>query len=165
MTPPINATRKMPRGIVFIGFTASSVYVVTASKPRKEKQRIAAPVKSGGSEISNRKQPFLQRQVKAGDQVAVRVVDRQPLPDASPAASERVVAQESIPTIEFLYEDDHLLIVNKPAGMMVHPIKQEQSGTLVHVLADLFLAKGEQLSIHPVHRLDIRYDLDFGHKL
>ncbi|WP_312109435.1 RluA family pseudouridine synthase [Brevibacillus reuszeri] len=104
--------------------------------------------------LLNRKQPFLQRQVKAGDQVAVRVVDRQPLPNASPAASERVVAQESIPPIEFLYEDDHLLIVNKPAGMMVHPIKQERSGTLVHVLADLFLAKGEQLSIHPVHRLD-----------
>ncbi|WP_289138154.1 RluA family pseudouridine synthase [uncultured Brevibacillus sp.] len=104
--------------------------------------------------LLNRKQPFLQRQVKTGDQIAVRVVDRQPLQDKAPVEAKRSVTPESIPPIEILYEDDHLLIVNKPAGMMVHPIKQEQSGTLVHVLADLFLAKGVQLNPHPVHRLD-----------
>lgn len=104
--------------------------------------------------LLNRKQPFLQRLVKTGDQIAVRVVDRQPLQDKAPVAAERSNAPENIPSIEILYEDDHLLIVNKPAGMMVHPIKQEQSGTLVHVLADLFLAKGVQLIPHPVHRLD-----------
>ena len=104
--------------------------------------------------LLNRKQPFLQRQVKTGDQIAVRVVDRQPLQEKAPGAAERSNAPENIPSIEILYEDDHLLIVNKPAGMMVHPIKQEQSGTLVHVLSDLFLAKGVQLNPHPVHRLD-----------
>ncbi|GIO07484.1 putative RNA pseudouridine synthase YhcT [Brevibacillus reuszeri] len=104
--------------------------------------------------LLNRKQPFLQRQVKTGDQIAVRVVDRQPLQEKAPVAAERSATPENIPPIEILYEDDHLLIVNKPAGMMVHPIKQEQSGTLVHVLADLFLAKGVQLNLHPVHRLD-----------
>jgi len=104
--------------------------------------------------LLNRKQPFLQRQVKAGDQIAIRVVDRPLLHDAPSTNLERVGVQENIPVIEILYEDDHLLIANKPAGMMVHPIKHEQSGTLVHVLADHFLAKGEQITLHPVHRLD-----------
>ncbi|MGG1658894.1 RluA family pseudouridine synthase [Brevibacillus sp. NRS-1366] len=104
--------------------------------------------------LLNRKQPFLERQVKTGDQIAVRVVDRQPLHDVPSTSVERVIAQENVTPIEILYEDDHLLIVNKPAGMMVHPIKHEQSGTLVHILADLFLAKGQQVSFHPVHRLD-----------
>jgi len=104
--------------------------------------------------LLNRKQPFLERQVKVGDQIAIRVVDRPPLHDAPSTNLERVGVQENIPVIEILYEDDHLLIANKPAGMMVHPIKHEQSGTLVHVLADHFLAKGEQITLHPVHRLD-----------
>lgn len=114
----------------------------------------------------NRKQPFLQRQVKPGDQVAIRVVERQlerqpqhdasreKLPTQSPLPSDRTTQQVPTLPIELLYEDDHLLIVGKPAGMMVHPIKEEQDGTLVHALADLFAQRGEQVSIHPVHRLD-----------
>ncbi|QRG67448.1 RluA family pseudouridine synthase [Brevibacillus choshinensis] len=110
--------------------------------------------------LLNRKQPFLQRQVKAGDQVAIRVVERQP--DRQPQHdTSRVKVQTQAPApsthvlpVELLYEDDHLLIANKPAGMMVHPIKEEQDGTLVHALAAHFAPRGEQLSIHPVHRLD-----------
>ncbi|MDF2684554.1 MAG: ribosomal large subunit pseudouridine synthase [Brevibacillus sp.] len=112
----------------------------------------------------NRKQPFLQRQVKAGDQVAIRVLERQPQHDASreivptktPLVNEHERAAQQVPavSIELLYEDDHLLIANKPAGMMVHPIKEEQEGTLVHVLSHLFAQRGEPVSIHPVHRLD-----------
>lgn len=107
--------------------------------------------------LLNRKQPFLQRQVKAGDKIAVRVVEKQPQHDAPQKQVQPPSVQAGpIPRIpiEILYEDDHLLIANKPAGMMVHPIKKEQSGTLVHALADLFREKGEKASVHPVHRLD-----------
>jgi len=36
--------------------------------------------------------------------------------------------------LDILFEDDHLLIVNKPAGMVVHPSHGHDSGTLVHAL-------------------------------
>ncbi|MDX8402617.1 MAG: RluA family pseudouridine synthase [Mariprofundaceae bacterium] len=59
--------------------------------------------------------------------------------------------------LEILFEDEHLLIVNKPAGMVVHPSKGHESGTLVHALLhhceELPVINGEQ---RPgiVHRLD-----------
>lgn len=40
---------------------------------------------------------------------------------------------EDIP-LEFAYEDEDLLVVNKPAGMVVHPNSNDRSGTLVHAL-------------------------------
>jgi len=43
------------------------------------------------------------------------------------------VIPENIP-LDIVYEDDHLLVVNKPAGMVVHPAFQNWSGTLVNAL-------------------------------
>ncbi|HNP93975.1 MAG TPA: RluA family pseudouridine synthase [Cyclobacteriaceae bacterium] len=44
------------------------------------------------------------------------------------------VKPENIP-LNIVFEDDHLLLVNKPAGMVVHPAFQNWSGTLVNALA------------------------------
>lgn len=44
------------------------------------------------------------------------------------------VVPEDIP-LNIVFEDDHLLVVNKPAGMVVHPAYQNWSGTLVNALA------------------------------
>lgn len=44
------------------------------------------------------------------------------------------VVPENIP-LNIVYEDDHLLVVNKPAGMVVHPAYQNWNGTLVNALA------------------------------
>jgi 23S rRNA pseudouridine1911/1915/1917 synthase len=43
------------------------------------------------------------------------------------------VAPEAIP-LEVLYEDDDLAVINKPAGMVVHPAPGHYTGTLVHAL-------------------------------
>ena len=63
---------------------------------------------------------------------------------------------EDIP-IEIVYEDESLLVVNKPAGLVVHPAAGIQSGTLVNALAFHFtqLPQGSNAS-RPgiVHRLD-----------
>ncbi|HYH02293.1 MAG TPA: RluA family pseudouridine synthase, partial [Bacillota bacterium] len=40
---------------------------------------------------------------------------------------------EAIP-ISILYEDQDLIVLNKPAGMVVHPVKKHQSGTLANAL-------------------------------
>ena len=63
---------------------------------------------------------------------------------------------EEIP-LDILYEDDQVIVINKPAGMVVHPSVGHQSGTLVHAVlgycTDLQSFGGE---IRPgvVHRLD-----------
>ncbi|MBD3868275.1 MAG: RluA family pseudouridine synthase [Acidobacteria bacterium] len=73
-----------------------------------------------------------------------------------PPASEHTPAGEEIP-IAVLHEDDHIIIVNKPAGMVVHPAQAYPGGTLVNAL----LGRGTRLSGvgergRPgiVHRLD-----------
>jgi 23S rRNA pseudouridine1911/1915/1917 synthase len=72
------------------------------------------------------------------------------------AAPSALFAPESIP-LEIVYEDSDLIVVNKPAGLVVHPAAGIQSGTLANALAYHF----EQLSKHAgtirpgiVHRLD-----------
>lgn len=67
------------------------------------------------------------------------------------------IVPEPLP-IEIVYEDDDILIVNKAAGMVVHPAYQNWSGTLVNALAYHFqnLPKRNNGEGHPglVHRID-----------
>ena len=74
-----------------------------------------------------------------------------------PEAYATTLEPEDIP-LEIVYEDDDLVVVNKPAGMVVHPSPGHGSGTLVHAL----LGRGGGLSgsggaTRPgiVHRLDM----------
>lgn len=67
------------------------------------------------------------------------------------------VVPENIP-LNIVFEDDHLLVINKPAGMVVHPAYQNWTGTVVNALAYHF----QQLPQLPgndgrpglVHRID-----------
>ena len=83
----------------------------------------------------------------AGDRITLTLPDPQPI-EAQP---------QDIP-LDIVYEDDHLLVVNKPKGMVVHPAPGNPDGTLVNAL--LYHCRG-QLSgvggaIRPgiVHRID-----------
>ncbi|MFN2386543.1 MAG: RluA family pseudouridine synthase [Thermoanaerobaculia bacterium] len=84
--------------------------------------------------------------VRAGDEVEVEV------PEARPAE----IGAEDIP-LAVLFEDAHLLAIDKPAGMVVHPSPGHGSGTLVnallHHVRDLSGIGGE-LRPGIVHRLD-----------
>ncbi len=60
---------------------------------------------------------------------------------------------EELPLV-VLYEDQDLVVINKPPGMLVHPVKKFQSGTLANALLYQWQAAGETCSFHPVHRLD-----------
>ena len=83
----------------------------------------------------------------AGDRITLTLPDPQPI-EAQP---------QNIP-LDIVYEDEHLLVVNKPKGMVVHPAPGNPDGTLVNAL--LYHCRG-QLSgvggaIRPgiVHRID-----------
>lgn len=97
----------------------------------------------------NRKVPFLQRLVKAGDRVSVRITDK---PAAASVAEEQVLSPSFQP--EFLFQDQHFLIVNKAAGVVVHPLKEGQTGTLVQLLSAWLTQHRAAATVHAVHRLD-----------
>ena len=84
--------------------------------------------------------------VREGDRVKVDL----------PAATPSTISSEAMP-LEILYQDSDLAVLNKPAGMVVHPSAGHESGTLVnallHHLEDLSGVGGE-LRPGIVHRLD-----------
>lgn len=84
--------------------------------------------------------------VKAGD--VVRLVLPHP-------TYEQLLTPENIP-LDIVYEDDQLLVINKPAGMVVHPGHGNYSGTLVNALAYHFENLPMNSSERPglVHRID-----------
>jgi 23S rRNA pseudouridine1911/1915/1917 synthase len=56
--------------------------------------------------------------------------------------------------IPILWEDEHLLVVDKPAGVVVHPAGRHATGTLIHGLLELGIEGGEEERPGLVHRLD-----------
>jgi len=84
--------------------------------------------------------------VEVGDRIAVVLPDE----------VERAVAPESIP-LDIVYEDDVLIVINKPAGMVVHPAYGHTTGTLVNALLAYWPAIAAVGGIERagiVHRLD-----------
>jgi 23S rRNA pseudouridine1911/1915/1917 synthase len=85
-------------------------------------------------------------QVASGDVIEAEVVEPPPL-EAAP---------EDIP-LDVVYEDDDLLVIDKPPGMVVHPAPGSMSGTLVNALLGKgggFSSLGGYLRPGIVHRLD-----------
>ena len=70
---------------------------------------------------------------KAVHRVAVRAALGDVLSVALPDAKREAMAAEDI-AIKVLYEDDHLLAIDKPAGLVVHPAHKNPSGTLMNAL-------------------------------
>ena len=60
----------------------------------------------------------------------------------------------SVPQLRIAYEDEHLLVIDKPAGLVVHPGAGHASGTLVQGLLGRRLAGGDPGRPGIVHRLD-----------
>ncbi len=76
------------------------------------------------------------------------------------APADPTLVPESIP-LRVAYEDADLLVVDKPAGMVVHPSAGHQTGTLVHALMGRAIERGESLgSIAGVGRPGIVHRLD-----
>ena len=80
----------------------------------------------------------------AGEEIRVE------LPEAQPAAA----AEPEPAGLEIVWEDEHLLVVDKPAGVVVHPGAGHATGTLAGALRSRGAAGGPEERAGIVHRLD-----------
>ena len=116
---------------------------LTARCPDLTRSQIQAALAAGGVAVGGRQRPKGHR-LRAGD-----VVELTP-PALPPAAA----APQDLP-LAVVHEDEHLLVVDKPAGLVVHPAPGHPDGTLVNaVLYRRRVAAGEPARPGIVHRLD-----------
>jgi len=80
--------------------------------------------------------------VKFGDIITVRLDEEKP----------EYPAQQG--DLRILYEDDHILVVDKPAGMLIHPSRSQFTDTLANFVAGHYEKTGQQSAFHPITRLD-----------
>ncbi len=57
-------------------------------------------------------------------------------------------------SLTVLYEDAHLLAVDKPAGMLIHPSRTRLTGTLANYVLGYYEQTGQKSAFHPLTRLD-----------
>lgn len=107
----------------------------------------AAKAIEGGLVLVNGEPSQKKYAVKAGDEIFFE----QPEPE------EYDVAPENIP-LDIVYEDDMIIVINKPSGMVVHPAPGNYSGTLVNALLyhckDSLSGVGGVMRPGIVHRID-----------
>ena len=101
-------------------------------------------IETGGVQVKGVKTIKPSSKVKAGDEVAIEL---RPTPQSQAFKAENMA-------LEIVFEDSCLLVINKPAGLVVHPAPGNWSGTLLNGL----LAHDPQAAFMPragiVHRLD-----------
>ena len=103
----------------------------------------------------------LMNKLKWGD--AIRVNDTPRHTDFAVQPGDVITVLLDEPTPEYpsesgklavLFEDDHILAVDKPAGMLIHPSHAQNSGTLANLVAGYYGKTGQKSAFHPVTRLD-----------
>lgn len=108
---------------------------------------------------------FLQKQLKDGNvtvnekpvKASYKITEDDEITVEVPDSQEPDIQAEDIP-LDILYEDDQLLVVNKPKGMVVHPSAGHYSGTLVNAL--MYHCKDQLSGINGVLRPGIVHRID-----
>jgi 23S rRNA pseudouridine1911/1915/1917 synthase len=91
--------------------------------PDISRSRIQQLIEQGHVQVNGKVCTSKKVNVKAGDRITLKIPEAQPL----------ALQAEDIP-LDILYEDNQLLILNKPAGLVVHPAPGHPDGTLVNAL-------------------------------
>lgn len=103
----------------------------------------------------------LVNRLKWGDGLRVNGVTRRTNHPVVPGDVITVALDEEAPDypaqdgpLTILYEDDFLLAVDKPAGMLIHPSRSRNEGTLANYVAGYYRQTGQHSAFHPLTRLD-----------
>ena len=114
--------------------------------PGQSRSRLQAIIKDGGVTVNETVATKSGLALLTGDKISICI------PEVVPGNLE----PESIP-LDIVFENEHLVIINKPAGMVVHPAPGHASGTLVHAaLGNFGDLQGIGGEVRPgiVHRLE-----------
>jgi 23S rRNA pseudouridine1911/1915/1917 synthase len=114
--------------------------------PELSRTRIQNLIKDGQVRVNGQAVRKAAQVIEAPSRVEVHIPEARPT-DLQP---------EAIP-LEIVFENEHLMVINKPSGMVVHPAAGHDTGTLVHaVLAHAPDIEGIGGELRPgiVHRLD-----------
>ena len=125
--------------------TSSRLDSYLAERLAMSRSRITQLI-DGGHVLVNGTAPKKRVVPAQGDRIQIRIPDPEP----------SVIAAEDIP-LDVVYQDADLLVINKPAGMVVHPAPGHRGGTLVNALlhaVDDLSGIGGVLRPGIVHRLD-----------
>jgi 23S rRNA pseudouridine1911/1915/1917 synthase len=136
----------MPETSFTVPASASGTRIDLVVAEQLDESRSASAARLARGEVSVDGTPVVKsHRVSAGERVVV----------AAPPTPATGGAGVAMPPVRF--EDDHLLVVAKPAGLVVHPGAGHAAGTLVQVLADAgfpLASAGGTLRPGIVHRLD-----------
>lgn len=86
---------------------------------------------------------YIKDRVETGDTLSIDLEDD----------NQTDVEPQNIP-IKIVYEDEHLLVVDKPPNMLVHPLKHEPYNTLANAVIHYYQQNNLKTSFRPVYRLD-----------
>lgn len=100
-------------------------------------------LKRSGSILINGVPCYLRDPVAQGDILTI-ILREEHIQDIQP---------EDIP-LDIVFEDEYLLVANKPAGMVVHPTKGYMSGTMGNAIVHHWQVHMQSFVFRPVHRLD-----------
>jgi 23S rRNA pseudouridine1911/1915/1917 synthase len=119
---------------------------LAAQLPNFSRAQIQKVIRDGGAQLDGEVIRRPSQRLRGGERVSLE------LPEAAPLTAQ----PEDIP-LEILYEDDDLIAVNKPAGLVVHAGAGQKRGTLVNALLHRYgrlSSIGAPLRPGIVHRLD-----------
>ena len=95
-----------------------------------------------GAFLVNGETAHTDRMVEAGEEITVVLSEDAPDYPAEDGA------------LDILYEDDAILALDKPAGILMHPSFHRNTGTLANFVAGYYARSGQACAVHPVSRLD-----------
>ena len=96
--------------------------MLTSIAPEFSRAHLQSLIADGRVQVEGRVATSASARLKAGQRVEVELV---------PPAQDMAFKGEDVP-LDVVYEDEHVLVVNKPAGLVVHPAAGNWSGTLLN---------------------------------
>ncbi len=111
--------------------------------PQHSRSRLQAWIKAGLVTLNN-ETTTAKTKIWGGEQVSINPPEN---------AQENAFKPENIP-LDIIYEDDTILVINKPAGIVVHPAAGNWSGTLLNALLHYLPQLSDVPRAGIVHRLD-----------
>jgi 23S rRNA pseudouridine1911/1915/1917 synthase len=116
-----------------------------SSKSGLSRSYVQKLIKQGFLSVNSQREKTSYK-IKAGDTIEYIIADE----------PQETLTPEDIPLI-IIWEDDHIIVVNKPSGMVVHPAAGHRHGTLINALlsrCEKLASIGAPLRPGIVHRLD-----------